>query len=156
MPLTTAPYPVSYADYIEPLRQLCLQAGGSILSHYASEQSGAFDSKSDNSPLTAADLASHHLLLEGLQAFRLPVLSEESDSTVRAQAQQWRKYWLVDPLDGTKEFLERTGEFTIDIALIEERKAVLGMVAVPLAREIYLGIPGQGAWRCRWGGCARE
>jgi 3'(2'), 5'-bisphosphate nucleotidase len=144
------PFATPYADYVEPLRGLCSQAGARILAHYASEQSGKFHNKSDSSPLTAADLASHRILLKGLKPFSLPVLSEESDPAVRAQAQQWHRYWLVDPLDGTREFLERTGEFTINIALIEQRQAVLGVVALPLAREIYLGIPGEGAWRCRW------
>lgn len=139
-----------YAEYVAPLQQLCREAAASILCHYASAQAGEHDRKSDSSPLTAADLASHHLLLEGLQPFALPVLSEESEAAVREQARQWPRYWLVDPLDGTKEFLERTGEFTINIALIERHQAVFGLVALPLAQEIYLGVPGHGAWKCAW------
>ena len=144
------PFGTPYAEFVEPLVQLCQEAAGSILSHYASAEAHEHDTKSDSSPLTAADLASHRMLLAGLQPFGLPVLSEESDAAVREQARRWRRYWLVDPLDGTKEFLERTGEFTINIALIEQQRAVFGVVALPLEQEIYLGIPGQGAWKCGW------
>jgi 3'(2'), 5'-bisphosphate nucleotidase len=77
----------------------------------------------------------------------IPVLSEESDEAETAMRLSWDKFWLVDPLDGTKEFLARTGEFTVNIALIEAHKPVLGILYVPLTRKAYVGIPGEGAWR---------
>lgn len=103
-------------------------------------------SKSDNTPVTAADLAADRLLVEGLAPFGLPVLSEESVEQA-ASRRQWDAFWMVDPLDGTREFLERTGEFTINIALIEGHRAALGLIAIPLTGELYVGGPGLGAWR---------
>lgn len=132
---------------MEPLRQLCVSAGAAILSHYHSEQADAHEAKADNSPLTAADLASHTILVEGLASFGLPVLSEESSSEELHSRRQWQRFWMVDPLDGTREFLERTGEFTINIALIENNCPVFGFITVPLQETAYAGVPGEGAWR---------
>jgi len=145
------PFDTPFAEYVEPLLQLCRESANCIMTHYASAQASEHNMKSDSSPLTAADLASHRILLAGLAPFGLPVLSEESDAGVREQARHWQRYWLVDPLDGTKEFLGRTGEFTINIALVENGQAVFGVVATPVSQEIYLGVPGQGAWRYNWG-----
>jgi 3'(2'), 5'-bisphosphate nucleotidase len=138
----------AYDEYIEPLRQLCLAASTAIVSHYDSSSADDHDLKHDASPLTAADLASHEILESGLAGTGLPLLSEESAPEVREQTCNWPRYWLVDPLDGTKEFLGRTGDFTINIALIENRRAVFGIIAVPLTQTVYLGIPGAGAWMC--------
>jgi 3'(2'), 5'-bisphosphate nucleotidase len=142
-----SPYDTRYAGYIQPLSRICREAAAGILRHYESAQADEHDLKSDASPLTAADLASHRVLLAGLQPLGLPVLSEESDDAAREQAPGWRRYWLVDPLDGTREFLARTGEFTVNIALIDRGRSVFGLVALPLAGELYLGVPGQGAWK---------
>ena len=128
----------------EPLLALCRAAGDAICEHYHAPAAGDFEAKGDDSPLTLADLASHNILLSGLNALdaTIPVLSEESEPADIAQRRQWRRYWLVDPLDGTKEFLGRTGEFTINIALIDDHRPVLGILYLPLKRTAYVGIPG--------------
>lgn len=136
-------------DFIEPLLDLCRDAGERICDHYNAPGAGDYQAKVDDSPLTQADLDSHDLLMAGLAALdpNAPVLSEESAPQEMAQRRQWRRYWLVDPLDGTKEFLARTGEFTINVALIEDHRPVLGVLYVPLERAAYTGIPGSGAFR---------
>lgn len=132
---------------LEPLDTLCREAAKAILEIY---DSTGFDvtRKQDNSPLTAADLASHELICSGLGRLepRLPILSEENAERIETrQRMGWERYWLVDPLDGTKEFLKRNGEFTINIALIENGLPVLGIVYVPVSAMSYLGQAGHGA-----------
>jgi len=133
----------------EPLLALCSAAGDAICKHYRAPAAGDYKAKQDDSPLTLADLASHNVLLAGLNALdaTIPVLSEESVPADIAQRHQWRRYWLVDPLDGTREFLDRTGEFTINIALIDDHRPVLGILYIPLERVAYVGIPGVHALR---------
>ena len=130
-----------------PLLDLCDTAGSAILSHYASAQAGEYEAKHDDSPLTRADTDSHIILDDGLMQLtpQWPVLSEESPAEIAALRQSWPTFWLVDPLDGTKEFLGRTGEFTINIALIRDHVPVLGMLYIPLEHRACVGIPGQGA-----------
>lgn len=142
------------ADYIDELARICSRAGEEILRHYAGEGAGWQRTKPDDSPLTAADLASHEIVLAGLRGLRYPVLSEESDSAQFSQRRQWRRFWLVDPLDGTREFLQRTDEFTINIALVDAGRAIMGVIHAPVPGETYVGIPGQfarvyaaGKWR---------
>jgi 3'(2'), 5'-bisphosphate nucleotidase len=105
--------------------------------------------KADDSPLTAADKAAHTLIVEALRRLtpELPVLSEESDERELAERRQWSSYWLVDPLDGTKEFIKGSGEFTVNIALISGTEPVLGVVHVPVTGVTYWGRRGQGAFR---------
>ena len=116
-----------------------VDAGRAILEVYESK----FDvvSKEDASPLTQADLAAHRLICNALRGLTpdIPVLSEESVPPDYATRQSWSRYWLVDPLDGTKEFINRNGEFTVNIALIENHRAVLGVVGVPAQDVIYCG-----------------
>lgn len=130
-----------------PLLELCRAAGAAIVEHYDAPASGDFEAKGDHSPLTRADLASHRLLAAGLHALdpAIPLLSEESAPEDIARRQTWGRYWLVDPLDGTREFLARTGEFTINIALIENHRPVLGVLYLPLEQVAYVGIPQSGA-----------
>jgi 3'(2'), 5'-bisphosphate nucleotidase len=134
---------------VVPLLDLCLEAGELICAHYHSPEAGKYEAKGDDSPLTRADLDSHARLHAGLQALdaSIPILSEESPVADLAQRRSWGRYWLVDPLDGTKEFLARTGEFTINIALICDHSPQLGVLYLPLERVAYVGIPGLGAWR---------
>ncbi len=134
---------------LDALMGLCEQAGNAILAHYHGADRIEVESKSDRTPLTAADLASHRLLDEGLQGLwpDVPVLSEESPLAVTAQRREWDRFWLVDPLDGTREFLEETGQFTINIALVESHRPVLGLIYQPLEALAYAGIPGEGAWQ---------
>ena len=104
----------------------------------------AVERKDDNSPLTAADLAAHRAILDGLQVLtpQIPVLSEESAEQIDwAVRNTWVRYWLVDPLDGTREFVKRNGEFTVNIALIEDGRPTLGVVFAPVLDEMYF------AWR---------
>ena len=124
------------------------RAGAEILDVYGSSDFGA-TVKSDDSPLTQADLRAHHAIVSGLEALSptLPVLSEESAEIPYETRRQWARYWLVDPLDGTKEFLSRNGEFTVNIALIENQQAVLGVVYVPARDTMYWGVVGSGAYR---------
>jgi 3'(2'), 5'-bisphosphate nucleotidase len=123
-------------------------AGREILEVYA--QGGtATTLKADDSPLTAADLRSQRLIVSELAALTpgVPVLSEETDPPPWGERSHWQRHWLVDPLDGTREFLSRNGEFTVNIALIEAHAPVLGVVHVPVSDTTYRGIPGEGAWR---------
>lgn len=135
-------------DLTDSLLRLCFDAGEMICSHYHAPGDAGLQSKSDDSPLTQADLDSHAHLCQGLKQLtpEWPMLSEESSSARKAQRRNWPCYWLVDPLDGTKEFVAGTGEFTINIALVRDHVPVLGLLYVPLQRRAYLGIPGQGAW----------
>jgi len=123
----------------EPVVELAVQAGDTILEVYATD----FDvqHKSDLSPLTEADMASNDVIDRGLRALTpdIPILSEESGLPEFAERSQWEKYWLVDPLDGTKEFINRNGEFTVNIALIENHAPLLGVVGVPALGDLYTG-----------------
>ncbi|PLX96816.1 MAG: 3'(2'),5'-bisphosphate nucleotidase [Desulfuromonas sp.] len=105
--------------------------------------------KDDHSPLTAADKAAHEVIVDGLQqAFPdIPILSEEGASVPYPERKGWTQFWLVDPLDGTKEFVKRNGEFTVNIALIREGAPVLGVVYVPAQDKMYCGVVGSGATR---------
>src|SRR5579864_3933841 len=133
---------------LEQVAGIARAAGGEILEVYAGGVL-ASTAKADASPLTAADLRAHRLILERLKELtpELPVLSEESADVAFATRSRWSRYWLVDPLDGTREFLSRNGEFTVNIALIEGHAPVLGVVHVPVTDVSYLGVPGEGAWR---------
>lgn len=117
----------------------------SILEVYASPDFET-ERKGDNSPLTLADRRSHALIDSQLSATGLPVLSEEGANVPYEQRRHWTRFWMVDPLDGTKEFLKRNGEFTVNIALIENNVPVLGVVALPVTRDVYYATRGDGAW----------
>lgn len=115
-----------------------------ILSVY---DSGDFqtESKGDNSPLTRADKKAHDRIVSILQPSNLPVLSEEGKNISYEERKNWQQFWMVDPLDGTKEFLKRNGEFTVNVALIENQKPVLGVVAVPVTGDVFYAEQGLGA-----------
>jgi 3'(2'), 5'-bisphosphate nucleotidase len=141
---------------------LAVQAAARILDVYergaeAAEGAGGIDlsHKSDNSPLTAADLASHRCIVDGLAELTpdIPVLSEESADEVPADARKrWSRLWLVDPLDGTREFVKRNGEFTVNIALIEDGVATFGVIQAPVTGELWWGDRAHGAFRRIGGG----
>jgi 3'(2'), 5'-bisphosphate nucleotidase len=126
------------------------EAGQEILAVYARAEITA-QAKSDQTPLTEADLRAHRLIVQRLAQLTpdVPVLSEEAADTSFAERSRWRRYWLVDPLDGTREFLSRNGEFTVNLALIDAHVPVLGVVHVPVTQTTYLGVAGGGAWRTR-------
>jgi 3'(2'), 5'-bisphosphate nucleotidase len=133
-------------DLAELARGCCAiarTAGRAILEVYDGDF--AVERKQDNSPLTAADLAAHRAIVSGLQVLtpRIPVLSEESaEQAAWSVRRQWARYWLVDPLDGTREFVKRNGEFTVNIALIHEHRPVLGVVYAPVLDEMFWGWQG--------------
>jgi len=144
-------------ELIEQVLTIAEQAGDAIKLVYARKDSVEVITKADNSPVTEADHAAHHVIVAGLQALALqiPVFSEESDQIAFAEREQWTSYWLVDPLDGTKEFINGTGEFTVNIALIEHNEPVLGVVTVPLKDEAYVGGKGVGAFKVEQGAWRR-
>lgn len=140
-------------ELLSSVVEIAIAAGNAIIEIYngQAEQVGITE-KSDNSPLTAADLASHHLIVKALADISdLPVLSEESAHIPWAQRKTWQRYWLIDPLDGTKEFIKRNGEFTVNIALIDGHKAVLGVVVAPVLQRIWFAAEGLGAMRQDYG-----
>lgn len=141
----------------ELLHEVCRiarAAGQEIMAVYSRSGDVEFASKADASPLTQADTRAHHTIATGLSALKpaLPVLSEEGDLASFAQRQQWHEYWLVDPLDGTKEFINKNGEFTVNIALIRDGTPVLGVVHAPVTGLTWLGLVGLGAWKRLEGG----
>jgi 3'(2'), 5'-bisphosphate nucleotidase len=126
---------------------LAREAGRAILEIYAS--SFSVQEKEDRSPLTEADLRSEKLILAGLKriAPEVPVLSEETGQVPWATRKHWGRLWIVDPLDGTKEFVQRNGEFTVNIALVDEHRPVLGIVHAPALERSYYACEGVGAFR---------
>jgi 3'(2'), 5'-bisphosphate nucleotidase len=131
-------------------------AGRAILDVYG-RADFAVARKSDDSPLTEADQVAHRLITRALAELDggIPILSEESLPAEHSTRRSWSTYWLVDPLDGTKEFLKRNGEFTVNIALVDGHRAVLGAVHAPVLDRLYSGVVGLGAWRSDAGGAPR-
>lgn len=134
---------------IDALLALTEQAGKAILPFWKTELT--INSKQDESPVTAADIAAHQIIAKGLQQLTpdIPVLSEEDTDISLAEREQWQRWWLVDPLDGTKEFIAQSDEFTVNIALIERGEVKLGIVGVPAQGVLYYGGYGFGAWMIR-------
>ena len=128
------------------------QAGEKIMAIYdrVSDQDDlTIQSKSDHSPLTEADLAAHHCIMEGLKSLdpQTPVISEESDLPDYEERKQWARFWMVDPLDGTKEFIKRNGEFTVNIALIEHNVPTKGVVYAPALNLLYFAEAESGSFK---------
>ena len=132
-------------EHLELMTNLAREAGGAILEVYAESDFGV-ETKDDDSPLTRADLAAHKIIVAGLAAGapEIPVLSEESTGITWQTRSSWDRYFLVDPLDGTKEFINRNGEFTVNIAYIENGVPVAGVVFVPVKDVMYQGDQNQG------------
>ncbi|MGL4931914.1 MAG: 3'(2'),5'-bisphosphate nucleotidase CysQ [Aeromonas sp.] len=145
-------YPLYYPD-ITDLEPVARAAGAAIMAIY--REPFAVEYKSDESPLTAADQRAHEVIVQALVRLTpdIPVLSEESDPVVMAARHGWSRYWLVDPLDGTKEFVSRNGEFTVNIALIENSAPCWGLVYAPVLDQLWYGGKGLGAWRIADGKC---
>ena len=137
----------SLTDLIVPLRAMTAEAGRLILDHYGGQQPVEY--KADHSPLTVADRASHTYLVEQLKRLTpsVPVLSEESDPDEVAERRKWERFWCVDPLDGTKEFIKETDSFTVNVALVEDGAPVLGVIHVPARGLTYWGGVSVGAWK---------
>lgn len=122
---------------LEQVCQLARNAGDAIMEVYDGNQPINVASKKDDSPVTAADIAAHKVIVSGLQALDRIPRSLRGGPAVWEVRQHWQRYWLVDPLDGTKEFIKRNGEFTVNIALIENGKPTLGVVYAPVMKVMY-------------------
>lgn len=142
--MVLAPIP---EHWLEKVAAIAVAAGQRILEVY--QRPFDVQQKDDGSPLTEADRAAHELIVARLHQLvpDLPVLSEESATVDYHERSGWSRFWLVDPLDGTREFVKRNGEFTVNIALIDGVRPVLGVVHVPVAGVTYLGLNGAGAWK---------
>jgi 3'(2'), 5'-bisphosphate nucleotidase len=125
-------------------------AGRKILDIYQQNDFEKF-SKLDNSPVTTADLTAHDIIVNKLGKLTptVPILSEESALTPWAERKKWQQYWLIDPLDGTKEFIKRNGEFTVNIALIYKNTPILGVVHAPVLGETWVGVEGKQAYKIK-------
>ncbi|MFI5305502.1 MAG: 3'(2'),5'-bisphosphate nucleotidase CysQ [Nitrospiria bacterium] len=128
--------------------QLSEEAGRAIMSVYSGGDFGT-TLKADHSPLTRADTESHNIILQGLKLLspQLHLLSEESEEPPYSERRTWDSYWLADPLDGTKEFINHTGEFTVNIALIEKGNPILGVIHIPFSGISYFAFRGNGAYK---------
>lgn len=124
--------------------EAALRAGGEILQVYAREFS--VEEKEDKSPLTEADMKSHLAIKAYLDKTGIPTLSEEGKQMDYSVRKDWKQFWLVDPLDGTKEFIKRNGEFTVNIALIENGQPIFGVIYAPVLKKLFVGEVGRGAW----------
>ena len=134
-------------DLQEAVIVIAREAAAAILQVY--ENAFEVESKSDSSPLTAADMAAHHIISDGLGRLTpdWPVLSEEAADIPWETRRHWGRYWLVDPLDGTREFVKRNGEFTVNIALIDQHIPIFGVVLAPVGGALWHGVLGQSAYR---------
>jgi 3'(2'), 5'-bisphosphate nucleotidase len=133
---------------LEKIVTIAKEAGEKILEIYHSDVE--VEIKDDQSPLTAADKASHNLITEKLNELYpdIPILSEEGIDIPFEERSKWDQFWLVDPLDGTKEFIKKNGEFTVNIALIKNNQPILGVVYLPVTEEVYYASKEQGAYKC--------
>ncbi len=134
-------------ELVNPVCEIAKQAGAEIMKIYA--EGFEIQEKKDHSPLTTADLASHTLIMGQLEKLTpdIPILSEESASISFTERSSWKNYWLIDPLDGTREFIKRNGEFTVNIALITEHSSSLGVVYLPVKDVCYSASRNQGAYK---------
>ncbi|THB74874.1 MAG: 3'(2'),5'-bisphosphate nucleotidase [Gammaproteobacteria bacterium] len=124
-------------ELLEQVISIAIEAGGEIMQVYSGEFE--VETKKDSSPITIADKKAHQTIVSGLMQIQsdIPILSEEGAHLPFEIRKNWRTYWLIDPLDGTKEFINRNGEFTVNIALIEDGYPILGVVGYPVANKVY-------------------
>jgi 3'(2'), 5'-bisphosphate nucleotidase len=137
----------NYLDLAAQVGEITRLAGAAIMEIYQTEDFGV-EHKADDSPLTKADKAANDVIVAGLKAldFKAPIISEEEAEVAYDIRSTYGAFWLVDPLDGTKEFIKRNGDFTVNIALIENGRPILGAVFVPVTNELFYSAPGEGAW----------
>lgn len=130
------------------VRKIARAAGQAILEIYNNASDLEIQSKADDSPLTIADQKANDIICAGLEKLDVqhPIISEENKQTAYAERQNWKTCWMVDPLDGTKEFIKRNGEFTVNIALIDQEEVVMGVVYAPALDEMYWATKGDGAY----------
>ena len=122
-----------------------IHAGKAVLDVYNSDFT--VERKDDRSPLTLADKRSHEIIMERLEPFNIPVLSEEGKHVSYSERKNWDWIWVVDPLDGTKEFIDRNGEFTVNVALISGTRSILGVIYIPVQQTLYFGLLNAGAYK---------
>lgn len=135
-------------EYLHIAIAAAIKAGEAIMDIYESPQAEwQVEQKSDQSPLTLADRRSHEIIAAALEATAIPVLSEEGSKVDYAERRHWQTLWVVDPLDGTKEFIKRNGEFTVNIALVRDGEPLAGIIFVPVSRVLYCGVGGERAFR---------
>lgn len=137
-----------WKELSQDLIAIARAAGAAILEIYHNEADFNVELKSDDSPLTKADRAANTVICKGLESLSevFPILSEENKTIPYEERKSYPYYWLVDPLDGTKEFIKRNGEFTVNIALVHQQEPVLGVVYAPVLDEMYWAVKGEGAW----------
>lgn len=135
------------AEFVPEIKKISCQAGDRILEIYNTDFS--VENKEDNSPLTAADMAAHKIICEELSTLTpsIPILSEESSHISFDERQNWSQYWLVDPLDGTREFIKRNGEFSVNIALIDGRRSIMSVIHIPVTGTSYTAAINSGAYK---------
>ena len=138
--------------WLPSLVTLAREAGAAILHHYQDTQAATLDDKADGSPLTAADMAAHEVIVAGLQRISPDITIISEENKLNPPVTTGVPFWLVDPLDGTKEFINRNGEFTVNIALVQQGLPMLAVVYVPALGVAYVGQRGLGAWRIRGNG----
>ena len=139
---------MDYSQHINTAIKAAIAAGKTIMNVYNDPNSDfSVEKKADNSPLTRADTAAHNTIVEILAPTQLQVLSEEGRNIEFAEREKWSTFWMVDPLDGTKEFIKRNGEFTVNIALIHNGEPVMGVIYVPVKKELYFGSKQKGAFK---------
>jgi 3'(2'), 5'-bisphosphate nucleotidase len=138
-------------ELAQKVMEIARDAGNAILSIYNDQPAWEVEQKADNSPLTLADRKSNAVICAGLEALeaphQYPIISEENKEIPYEERKDYDRYWLVDPLDGTKEFIKRNGDFTVNIALIENGAPILGVVYIPVSYEMYWAGKGHGAYR---------
>lgn len=139
---------INWQTLAEQVIQIAETAGVAILDIYQNEADFNVELKSDDSPLTKADRAANAVICAGLEKLsnKFPIVSEENKAIPYDERKDFEYYWLVDPLDGTKEFIKRNGEFTVNIALVQNQQPVFGVVYAPVLEEMYWAIKGEGAW----------
>lgn len=136
---------MNYTDLIVKAVKSAINAGKATLEVYNSEF--AIKYKNDKSPLTQADIKSNEIITQNLQSTNIPILSEEGREIPYEERKNWEYLWLIDPLDGTKEFIKRNGEFTVNIALIHNQRPVQGIIYVPVSKTLYFASKGIGAFK---------
>jgi 3'(2'), 5'-bisphosphate nucleotidase len=138
---------------IDKLGEIAIKAGAKIMEIYAYKDfSGIVDFKADNSPLTLADQEANKIIEASLrELYSFPIISEEGKNVPYELRRAWQEFWLVDPLDGTKEFIKRNGEFTVNIAFLQNNKPAVGVIYAPVIDVLYLGVVGKGAFKIEKG-----
>jgi 3'(2'), 5'-bisphosphate nucleotidase len=130
---------------LQDIEKIALDAGNTIMEIYNRDFS--IEYKDDKSPLTEADLASNEVIIQGLEQYGIPIMSEEGKLIAYDERKEWEYYWCIDPIDGTKEFIKKNGEFTVNIALIHNDAPILGVVYAPAMGDMYKAKKGEGSFK---------